>query len=367
MSAGDLINAGKKGYKVYKDAKKFFKYCNSVDPEKKWYGELLNTIGGLSSLAGGSIVPGIGIVAGIFSSGIFGGKDSQPVPLKFEGEISLSGEIKKTTPIEGIGFTVPGALVDTDHPNELPYYNKPLGIFSIKSKPVVDVTVKTDVIGTKASGEAGSSDYEISYNVTNIKLTEELLSKISINTIDGYYIDTIEAGFVFSNESAISLESIGSPFNALTTVEELYRLHEHTDVEFFNVDSSTLGDFNYNEKAICDVCVQGYMYYKYTDTRWWYQEVRWAGVPSDMIDQNIKTIASVVAPEIAIKVTMYANSDTEKENPIIHLKRVRADYNLYWNHIIGVPTIISTDPYTGWPVTTYVPTEVTDHLGLFTN
>ena len=81
----------------------------------------------------------------------------------------------------------------------------------------------------------------------------------------------------------------------------------------------------------------------------------------------IQQIGQFVAPEIAIKVTMYANSDTEKENPIIHLKRVRADYNLYWNHIIGVPTIISTDPYTGWPVTTYVPTEVTDHLGLFTN
>lgn len=121
ISTGDLITAGKKGVLCYKDSKKFFIYCNASSGT--WYSDLLNDIGSISSLAGGSIVPWIGVIAGIFSSGIFGSKESQPVPLNYMGDIILNETIKKIAPIDGFEFNVPGVIVDSDYHGTLSYYN----------------------------------------------------------------------------------------------------------------------------------------------------------------------------------------------------------------------------------------------------
>ncbi len=346
ISAGDVLSAGQKAVDYYKSVQEFA--ASSEASKGEWYSGILNAAGAAIT-ASGPWGPVVGALAGIASSGIFGGKSSRPVPMNFKGTITLTGTITENNLIYSFLLSVPGTEISNSDSSNLSFYNKPLGIFSIKSKPVVDITVNSWISNERTNYDTFNSVYSYSYvthlSVSSIKLKDSLFPEISLNNIDGFYVDKVEMGFVFSNESATNLPmdkgidsddwNIYIGYTASGNLEKKsYRMHENEEVEFLTADAFHEIDFPYSEKAVLN---SGFH-------RYWCMS-NYGGIDN----KDIKTIASVVAPEIAIKVTMYANSDTGKENPIIHLKRIRADYNLYWHHID-----LST-------------THVTDYLGFFTN
>lgn len=316
-SAGEIISAGQEAYASYQNTQEFLDFCNQ--DTGAWYSEMLGTM--YAELLGSnilSLVPVFGGIAGIISSGIFsglfGGKESTAVPLKFAGTITLNGTITEKNLISTFGLNVPGTQITNNNINAVTYDNNPLGVFSIKSKPVLDITITSE--DRKSPTNNIKTIKSFLFNVSNIKLSNNTFPEIKFNQIEGYYIDSVEIGYVFSNETPVDFRyGTGDSYSTYERVP--FRVHENHQVEFSIVENFVNNDLNYSQTYL---------------RQWQYRRMPMAQTfeISDKIKLNLmKTVAKIVAPEIAIKVILYSVDDTEKLKPIVHLKRIRADYNLY--------------------------------------
>jgi hypothetical protein len=109
----------------------------------------------------------LGDVAGLISAGIGlfklfagGSKPEHPqVLLHFKGEIKLSGTIRLQGAIGSFLLRIPGArhLGSTD----LPFYDKPLGIFNLRTHPIFDVKVFRKTTRCRYTDEFGSQSIKV--------------------------------------------------------------------------------------------------------------------------------------------------------------------------------------------------------------
>ncbi|HSM56289.1 MAG TPA: hypothetical protein VK879_09055 [Candidatus Sulfomarinibacteraceae bacterium] len=89
----------------------------------------------------------------LFKMFLGGNKPKQTQVLKFKGELDLSGTIRLQGAIGSFLLRVPGArhLGNTD----LPFYDKPLGVFNLRSKPSVDLKIIMEVTKCRNTGKVG--------------------------------------------------------------------------------------------------------------------------------------------------------------------------------------------------------------------
>jgi len=365
-SLGDLVTSGNKARMFYKSTESFLKFCS--DNTGSWYSGILNSVGyGGSPL---SDEPVIASIAGIISSGIFGNKKAKPVPISYEDDIRFSGIITSANFIDGFNINVPGAITNSNNPYIMPYYTKPLGVFSIKSKPIINITVQT-----MRGQEPFTFQYYYNSKVTSIKMKDNSFPEIVFNNIEGYYVDKVELGFVFSNnivDSTIYDTAYGIYYIIYDSTvwnyfhPDYFQFHKDNEVIFSKINDFIISDYNYTENTIVGTLsnplVNVFGYVSGPIHREW--NILDYSNPSTIA--AIKTLGKLIAPEIALKVTLYSVNDTEKKNPIVHLKRVRADYNLYQSNYQVISTVYPCGDilYCG-PEDTYG--WVTTNLGFFTN
>ncbi|PSL28164.1 hypothetical protein [Chitinophaga ginsengisoli] len=153
-----------------------------------------------------------GIITNVFSA-IFGGSTTttQQVNLTMNANITLNGTISSNgalIPDPGLGLGVPGTSNSQSAPGLIPFYNKPMGVFYITGKPIVDVTRTEEVLDTSYfthsfSLEPGS--YQIVYNpevlsIANIQnvRTEVLLIDPPYPATANFQIGSHTAGYAWS-------------------------------------------------------------------------------------------------------------------------------------------------------------------------
>ena len=103
----------------------------------KWVFQSISS--GLKSALSGSIssLPGA-LFKGL--SAIFGSNGSQPIPvsLQFNSTIALNGNISEHGAVSaGISFWIPGTNIAPTAAGYIPFYNKPIGVVNLKSKPKI--------------------------------------------------------------------------------------------------------------------------------------------------------------------------------------------------------------------------------------
>lgn len=95
---------------------------------------------GVSSALSGAIGNIPGAIVGIFSAIIGGNSDSTPtMNLNLNSTINLNGTqtTKGSFPSSPTSVYVPGSIITSSAQNFIPLYNKPLGVFNLKSRPHV--------------------------------------------------------------------------------------------------------------------------------------------------------------------------------------------------------------------------------------
>lgn len=306
LSNDELLSIGHRALCYYKSIDSFI--TDIAKSSGAWYSKILNTISS-TFLTSENFENNIRLLSGIVSSGIFGSRKSQPVPLNMADAPKLKESIISKNLIDNVILNIPGANLSNLNASDYTYYTKPLGIFCIQSKPVVDITIETD----ESSNESINS---FNLSAVCIKVNNNSFPELYYNNIEGYSIDKIELGFVFSCERLIHFKLWAAPYEG-TYEDEIFRVHAEYPVNFRNIEEFKNVCFNYSEEF----------------KRNWYQHYQKDNIlynitESDRMDY-IQQIGQFVAPEIAIKLTIYSVKDVKREKPIIHLKRVRADYNLY--------------------------------------
>jgi len=302
----ELLSRDHRALCYYKSVDRFI--ADIVQSSGAWYSKILNTIGS-TFLISENFESNIELLSRIISSGIFGSKKSQPVALNFADAPKLKDSIAAKNFIDQVILNIPGSNCSNFNASDCIYYTKPLGIFCIQSKPVVDITIKTD-----ESSNEGINSFNLS--AVCIKVKNDSFPELYYNNIDGYSIDKIELGFVFSDESLIHFKLWSAPYEG-TYEDEIFRVHADYPIIFRNIEEFKNVCLNYSEEF----------------KRNWYQHYQkdndlYNITESDRMDY-IQQVGQFVAPEIAIKLTIYSVKDVKREKPLIHLKRVRTNYNLY--------------------------------------
>lgn len=126
------IDKGARFFKEIQSAKDSLRDDVNKNPDS-WYAKhVLSLLG--SSFA--NFIPGIAGVAGFITSFISSGEENRPLPMKFAGEIELTGKITKDSLIDSFTLKTPGAgQSDPSEISGLPLYDKPIGVFNLERKP----------------------------------------------------------------------------------------------------------------------------------------------------------------------------------------------------------------------------------------
>lgn len=111
------------------------------------------------SLAGMSGLVSAGIA--LFKLFLGGNKSKQTQLMHFKGDIKLTGTIHLEGAIGSFLLRVPGArhLGSTD----LPFYDKPLGVFNLRSKPVIDVKIVMELDKCRNTSDVGPKTLELPF------------------------------------------------------------------------------------------------------------------------------------------------------------------------------------------------------------
>lgn len=108
-----------------------------------------------------SIVPYVGVAIGVFDLLNSGGKSSTSQatqgPVIFEANLTLDGNIKKTSPISAPGFYTPG-FTTSSTTNFIPTYNNILGVFNVLELPDFEFSNITPTITNYTADELESSN-----------------------------------------------------------------------------------------------------------------------------------------------------------------------------------------------------------------
>jgi len=173
---------------------------------------------GVSSALSGaaSNLPGsiFNLFSGLLSKS---GSAGQSVDLKFNAEIDITGDITNygSFPSSPTSMYVPGTIIDQSVQGYIPAYTKPLGVFYLNSKPVIQVQNITSVKRT------GSPRTGFSFDIVHRKLITEqnnagkliinndLLSYANVSLVDEdvVYIRQGDSGTISSYNG--TLETIG--------------------------------------------------------------------------------------------------------------------------------------------------------------
>jgi len=133
-----IFDSIKSGYQMYKTADSIKEDLEEkvADPENanKWWRELAEEV--LDDM--GAWAPQLAAI-GKFAYAFVSGGSKQVTPLKFEGELQLTGTITNPNQLHSFQIRVPGAprSLPDDQVDGLPLYDVPLGLFNLVEKPHV--------------------------------------------------------------------------------------------------------------------------------------------------------------------------------------------------------------------------------------
>lgn len=146
------------------------------------------------SLAEMSNIVSAGIA--IFKLFLGGSKPKQAQVLKFKGDLDLKGTIRLQGGIGSFLLRVPGArhLGTTD----LPFYDKPLGVFNLRSKPAIHVRIVMEMTKCRNTGPVGPKIIELPFPRRHVHQLKR--PNIVINPHAGFTAE-VEAAYVRRNGS----------------------------------------------------------------------------------------------------------------------------------------------------------------------
>ena len=112
---------------------------------------------------GMAAVPWLGAAVGLLDFFVGGGQDSAPQPLALqplaiEMSTRTTGTISASNLYATVPFNNPGNRLASTLPENTPYYNEAMGIFSLLQRPVVDFTTKTTITGTTRTSMVRETD-----------------------------------------------------------------------------------------------------------------------------------------------------------------------------------------------------------------
>ena len=181
FSLDKAVNIAQSAYKQYKDINGVIKDLSTVvDKANKksreegtplpWYIPMLASF--VQNPGVTQYAPWLGAAAVVFQGIV--GATNQPQPIRFEGQLSLEGQIIFRSDIISFLMGVPGAKHLGQDRENLPFYDKPLGIFNLVTRPEIVYTnargariVKCGNIGTDDSREYWTATYGDIEVITN--------------------------------------------------------------------------------------------------------------------------------------------------------------------------------------------------------
>ena len=157
LNFGAVTSAVQNGFKWYKDVDKGKSELTKLKNKNPsaWYSGALGTIlnSGIASVA--SPLAG---VAGLVSSFISGSHGGQTMPMKFEGEINLTGTMTNSGLIYSFELRAPGAPLSNPNDSKRPDYTQPLGIYNITGKPTFQYKLGTYCTSNLTGGPVQDGD-----------------------------------------------------------------------------------------------------------------------------------------------------------------------------------------------------------------
>lgn len=150
-------------------------------------------------------LPYLGTVVGLLDFFMGGGQDSTPQPLALqplaiEMNTTTTGTITASNLYVTVPFNNPGSRLATGIPENKPYYDETLGVFSLLKRPVVERTASVSPVGD------GSLVRKVSY-----RLPDDL--QYVINPASGLEVQDFKVAFVTETVTTVSPEgSFGNNF-----------------------------------------------------------------------------------------------------------------------------------------------------------
>jgi len=163
-------------------------------------------------------LPWVGAAMGVLDFFVGGGQDSAPQPLALQ-PLSISMTTKTTGTITTnnlyatVPFNNPGNRLATAIPENTPYYNEALGVFSLLKRPVVDVIEDEVVTGT-------TRDNMIFTSTQTYRLTQDL--EYVINPASKMEVVDFEVALVAHGSSSTLTGQPGGRF----TIAEGYSIQD---------------------------------------------------------------------------------------------------------------------------------------------
>ncbi len=198
-SGPDAYNLGNEVFKAYDNAEKNIDALdkrshpvNGKDKEKWWAPHLYRILHQGKPFT--QLVPAYAAITSVIKAFAGGSNENHPIAMKFEGSLELNGSISETHDIGSFVLRVPGSA--TDHVDNLPFYDKPLGIFNLTTKPNIGYYGWMNTNNNYVAFCAATlhDDLEIIFN-------PEMLYKCSIKNIEAAFT---KPGYIDSNGDLVN-------------------------------------------------------------------------------------------------------------------------------------------------------------------
>jgi hypothetical protein len=156
LSLSGAVKLLSEGYSWYSGADaakdKLAKYI--AKHEDAWYeGIITDFLQGPAGMFG----PYLAGISGLVNAFIASGKSAPTTPIKFSGELSLSGDFTLETLAHSFELRVPGAPLSNPDDAKRPFYEQPLGVFNVVSRPTLRYSMNMiSCIG--GGGDPGGGD-----------------------------------------------------------------------------------------------------------------------------------------------------------------------------------------------------------------
>ncbi len=207
QTAADVQTSGSGVSSVLSTADKDLKNVSSAVQEVQkinnstssgWYKSALNSIATLASSTPLSLIPGISAIAGVVDGfvGLLtgnggGNQSSAPIPLDFQGNLSINGTLTSQYAVSFPSIPVPASLA-AGNQNGTGLYNNPLGIFSITTEPTVGFCY--DIMSSQPGARDSYGQWYSFYG--NLYLGLESPVAITYNPSDGLTLVSATAALV---------------------------------------------------------------------------------------------------------------------------------------------------------------------------
>ncbi len=194
FNMGEVLNIGIQAYSTYKTFKTYDKERHNIIKNTKpggvwaseWFGNILNSIAASSVFS--TFVPALLPFASFFDGIVGGGKEKQAQPLHFKMDGTIDGEITFEPLLHTFMLRVPGSNhLGNDN---IPFYDKPLGLFSLKTRPTYKVYERVFEVDDDPNNNGGLHLHTYNY-INNVNIdyvyNKEVFSNITVENT--YYVD----------------------------------------------------------------------------------------------------------------------------------------------------------------------------------